>query len=260
MGRQKVTGKTNREVRKEARGRNRGTGDVLSMYPEGERVDEIGMSKEKYDRSPLQARNENQAIYLEALESNSIIIATGEAGCGKTFISTVFATDMLLNKEIETIIVTRPMVSADEDMGFLPGDIFQKWLPYFRPVHDIMKKRLGAGFLKYCLREEIGKIEIAPFSFLRGRTFDNSVIILDEAQNVTVGQMKLFLTRIGSGSTVIINGDVEQCDLPAHKKSGLVDLIERIERKEINLPIIKFTAQDSVRSDVCSMALDIYSE
>lgn len=175
-----------------------------------------------------------------------------------TFLSTAHAADQLLNKEVESIIVTRPVLTAEEEMGFLPGDMMEKFMPFFRPVYDVLKRRLGIGFLRYCLRPEIEKIEIAPFSYMRGRTFDNAVVILDEAQNVTVTQMKLFLTRIGENTTVIINGDVLQCDLPSHKESGLVDLLRRIETKEVDVPVIKFSRSDCVRSDVCALALAIY--
>lgn len=259
MGRQKVTGKSNREVRKEARGRNRGTGDVLPMYPEDERVDEIGMRKEKYDRSPLQARNENQAIYLEALESKVMIFATGDAGVGKTFLSTAWAADQLLQKNVERIIVTRPMISAEEEMGFLPGTVAEKFMPYFRPVYDVLKTRLGSGFLRYCLREEIEKIEIAPFAFMRGRTFSNAVVILDEAQNVTKSQMKMFLTRLGENVTVIVNGDITQCDLPRNKVSGLGDALTRFTDSEF-VSVINFEKSDCVRSDICKIALSAYEQ
>ncbi|WP_446914844.1 PhoH family protein, partial [Klebsiella pneumoniae] len=105
-------------------------------------------------------------------------------------------------------------LQADEDLGFLPGDVGEKFAPYFRPVYDVLQKRLGASFLEYCLKPEIAKVEIAPFAYMRGRTFENGVVILDEAQNVTPSQMKMFLTRMGENVTVIVNGDVTQCDLP----------------------------------------------
>lgn len=260
MGRQKVTVKARRETRKESRSKGRNTGEVISMYPEDHDDNRIGMLKEKYDRTPLAPRNENQALYLDALRTRLVTIATGEAGTGKTFLSTAHAADQLLNKEVESIIVTRPVLTAEENMGFLPGDMMEKFMPFFRPVYDVLKKRLGIGFLKYCLRPEIEKIEIAPFSFMRGRTFENAIVILDEAQNVTASQMKLFLTRIGDGTTVVINGDVKQCDLPKHIKSGLVDLLERIERKGLDIPIIRFEEEDCVRSLTCGLALEIYRD
>jgi len=260
MGRQKVTVKSRRETRKESRSKGRNTGEVISMYPEDHDDNRIGMLKEKYDRSPLVPRNENQRLYLEALMNQPVTVATGEAGTGKTFLSTAHAADLLLEKEVDHIIVTRPVLTAEEDMGFLPGDIMEKFMPFFRPVYDVLKKRLGQGFLKYCLRPEIEKIEIAPFSYMRGRTFENAVVILDEAQNVTASQMKLFLTRIGEDTTVIINGDVKQCDLPKHIKSGLVDLLERIEKRNLNIPVIRFEEEDCVRSLTCSLALEIYRE
>ncbi len=169
------------------------------------------------------------------------------------------AADALINKEIERIIVTRPVLQADEDLGFLPGDIAEKFAPYFRPVYDVLVKRLGASFLQYCLRPEIGKVEIAPFAYMRGRTFENAFVILDEAQNVTINQMKLFLTRMGENVTVIVNGDITQCDLPANVNSGLADALSRFQANE-RVGVIKFNEEDCVRSSLCQHVLAAYSD
>lgn len=147
---------------------------------------------------------------------------------------------------------------ADEDLGFLPGDIAEKFAPYFRPVYDVLVRRLGASFMQYCLRPEIGKVEIAPFAYMRGRTFENAVVILDEAQNVTAAQMKMFLTRLGENVTVIVNGDITQCDLPRGVCSGLSDALERFEEDEM-VGIVRFGKEDCVRSALCQRTLHAYS-
>lgn len=270
MSRQKSNAKLDREVRRESRRRlnqqrslsSEESADLIRFDGRNNSQDiaKIGMEKEKRDRTPIEARNVNQGLYMDAIVSENIVIATGSAGSGKTLLATVYAVDQLSEKNVEKIVVTRPMLAAEEEMGFLPGTQYEKFLPYFRPVYDILRRRMGPSFLQYCLRPEIEKIEVAPFSFLRGRTFDDSVVILDEAQNVTVNQMRLFLTRIGDNSTVIINGDLKQCDLPKGVKSGLADLLERIERKQLGIPVINFTDADCVRSPICQTALAIYAE
>lgn len=256
MSRNKATAKLRRESRKSLRG-----GKVQSFDYDAPQIDNnverIGMENSKYDRSPLEARNENQQRYLDALESKLLIFSTGSAGSGKTFLATAFAADRLLDKTYEKIIVTRPVLTAEEEMGFLPGTVMEKFMPFFRPVYDVLKERLGAGFLEYCLRPQIEKIEIAPFSFMRGRNFKNSVVILDEAQNVTPSQLKLFLTRISDNCLVIVNGDVLQCDLPKHKVSGLADAMTRFEENEI-VGTVEFAEEDSVRGPICSLALAVY--
>ena len=168
-----------------------------------------------------------------------------------------WAADRLLAKDFSKIIVTRPVLQADEDLGFLPGTVEEKFAPYFRPVYDILAKRLGYSFLQYCLRPEIGKVEIAPFAYMRGRTFSDAVVILDEAQNVTVKQMKMFLTRLGENCVVVVNGDAGQIDLPSESLSGLKDALARFEDDEL-VSVIRFDKNDSVRSPLCSRVLNAY--
>ncbi len=220
-------------------------------------VESIGMARDSRDNSPIAARNEAQAHYLDAIERKQLIFATGEAGCGKTWISAAKAAEALIHKDVDRIIVTRPVLQADEDLGFLPGDISEKFAPYFRPVYDVLVKRLGASFMQYCLRPEIGKVEIAPFAYMRGRTFENAVVILDEAQNVTAAQMKMFLTRLGENVTVIVNGDITQCDLPSGVQSGLSDALARFEEDEM-IGVVRFTKDDCVRSALCQRTLQAY--
>ncbi|AXD22153.1 phosphate starvation-inducible protein PhoH [Salmonella enterica subsp. enterica] len=225
-------------------------------------VDELAAApalppKPKRDNSPLEARNEAQAHYLISLDTKTLTFATGEAGCGKTYLAAAVAAQRLLNKEVDKIIVTRPVLQADEDLGFLPGDMSEKFAPFFRPVYDVLQKRLGGSFLEYCLKPEVAKVEIAPFAYMRGRTFENAVVILDEAQNVTASQMKMFLTRMGENVTVIVNGDITQCDLPGSVKSGLEDAMERFKPSEY-VGRIEFESEDCVRSELCKIALEAY--
>lgn len=262
MGRQKAVVKARREARRVIRHdsrsyRQREEESVTSLV-QMSGLDAIGMARDNRDRSPISARNSAQARYLAAIEGKQLIFATGEAGCGKTWISAAKAAEALSNKDVERIIVTRPVLQADEDLGFLPGDISEKFAPYFRPVYDVLVKRLGASFMQYCLRPEIGKVEIAPFAYMRGRTFENAFVILDEAQNVTAAQMKMFLTRLGENVTVIVNGDITQCDLPCGVTSGLADALQRFEDDEL-VGLIRFDAQDCVRSELCQRTLHAYS-
>lgn len=248
-----------RELRRN-RHANKGA-DIHDLYT-GEtitdQISEIGMAVDRRkNTSPLEPRTPNQHLYLQALRSKDLVFATGEAGCGKTYLCTTHAADKLLAKEIDKIILTRPILSADEDLGFLPGDVSEKVAPYFRPIYDVLNKRLGYSFLKYCLKPEVAKVEIAPLAYMRGRSFENAIIILDEAQNTTVKQMKLFLTRIGDNCQVIVNGDIDQIDLPFGTTSGLVDAIDRFYDDE-TVSVIRFNRGDCVRSAICSRVLSAY--
>lgn len=207
------------------------------------------------DTSPLTPRTSNQEAYINAIRSKDLVFASGAAGCGKTYIASVLAADMLSSKAVDKIIVTRPVLNADEDMGFLPGGINDKFDPYFRPVKDTLIKRLGESAFKYHL--EHGKIEIAPFAYMRGRSFENAFVILDEAQNVTPKQMKLFLTRIGDGCIVVVNGDITQCDLPHNVEDGLSDALSRFPDDD-EVEGILFSEVDCVRSHICRKALAAY--
>ncbi len=261
MGRQKAVIKARREakrvLRRDSRSHKQREEESVTSLVQMSGVEAIGMARDSRDNSPVAARNEAQAHYLNAIESKQLIFATGEAGCGKTWISAAKAAEALIHKDVDRIIVTRPVLQADEDLGFLPGDISEKFAPYFRPVYDVLVKRLGASFMQYCLRPEIGKVEIAPFAYMRGRTFENAVVILDEAQNVTAAQMKMFLTRLGENVTVIVNGDITQCDLPSGVKSGLSDAMSRFVEDDM-VGVVRFTKDDCVRSALCQRALNAY--
>ncbi|WP_312584591.1 phosphate starvation-inducible protein PhoH [Atlantibacter sp.] len=261
MGRQKAVIKARREakrvLKRDSRSHKQREEESVTSLVQMSGVESIGMAREGRDASPIVARTDAQELYLNAIENKKLIFATGEAGCGKTFISAAKAAEALIHKDVDRIIVTRPVLQADEDLGFLPGDISEKFAPYFRPVYDVLVKRLGASFMQYCLRPEIGKVEIAPFAYMRGRTFENAVVILDEAQNVTAAQMKMFLTRLGENVTVIVNGDITQCDLPSGVRSGLSDALERFDDDEM-ISVVRFSKEDCVRSALCQRTLLAY--
>jgi phosphate starvation-inducible PhoH-like protein len=263
MGRQKAEIKARREakraIRRDSRSHRQREEECVTSLVELGGVESIGMARDSRDTSAIEARTPAQLHYLDAIEHKRLIFAVGEAGCGKTFLSAAKAAEALIHKEIDRIIVTRPVLQADEDLGFLPGDVTEKFAPYFRPVYDVLVRRLGSSFMQYCLRPEIGKVEIAPFAYMRGRTFENAVVILDEAQNVTASQMKMFLTRLGENVTVIVNGDLTQCDLPRGVTSGLRDALARFEEDEM-VSIVHFSQQDCVRSELCQHALLAYAK
>lgn len=262
MGRQKAVIKARREakrvLRRDSRSHKQREEESVTSLVQMSGVESIGMARDSRDSSPIVARTDAQAHYLKAIETKQLIFATGEAGCGKTWIAAAKAAEALIHKDVDRIIVTRPVLQADEDLGFLPGDISEKFAPYFRPVYDVLVRRLGASFMQYCLRPEIGKVEIAPFAYMRGRTFENAVVILDEAQNVTAAQMKMFLTRLGENVTVIVTGDITQCDLPSGVKSGLSDAMARFEEDDL-ISVVTFSKEDCVRSALCQRTLSAYS-
>ena len=202
-------------------------------------------------------RSEKQKKYVRALKEKQIIISSGPAGTGKTFLAVAVGLTMLLEKKIERIILSRPAVEAGERLGFLPGDMRDKVDPYLRPLYDSLYDLLD--FEKIQKKIEIGDIEIAPLAFMRGRTLKNSFAILDEAQNATDTQIKMFLTRIGENSKIVINGDPSQVDLPNKSYSGLNRSKKILENlKEIE--IIDFNHTDVVRHPLVSKIVKAYSE
>ena len=204
-------------------------------------------------RTDFECQTETQTQYRVAIDSHKLIFGTGPAGTGKTYIATCCACKKLIDKEISRIVVTRPAINAEEEIGFLPGELAEKWAPYFRPLRDIFTQWFSESHLENMLKRNV--IEIAPMGFIRGRTFDNAFVILDEAQNTTMGQMKLFLTRIGEYSTVVVNGDVSQKDIKG--KSGLDDALERFDGMKA-CQVIEFTEKDIVRSGLVREILKRY--
>ena len=193
---------------------------------------------------PIKAKTVGQQKYMKAILKNTVTIGVGPAGTGKTYLAVAAAVAAFRSREVDRIILTRPAVEAGERLGFLPGDLQDKVDPYLRPLYDALFDMLGAEtYQKYIER---GSIEVAPLAYMRGRTLDSSFIILDEAQNTTREQMKMFLTRLGFGSKIVITGDITQIDLPADKTSGLKDAIRVLENVE-DIAICRLSAADVVR-------------
>jgi len=197
-----------------------------------------------------------QKEFISSLFSSQLIFASGPAGSGKTFLSVAFALEEVFSGRRNKIVLTRPVVEAGESLGFLPGDLSQKLNPYLRPLYDAMDLLLNPQQIKRL--EENGTIEIAPLAYMRGRSLNNSVVILDEAQNTTKGQMKMFLTRIGESSTAIVNGDPTQIDLPKKSESGFTEAIEILDGIE-GLSVVRFTHRDTVRSRLVRDIVKAYS-
>ncbi len=207
--------------------------------------------------TPIKAKTLGQKKYVEDIKNNTIVFGIGPAGTGKTYLAVARAVTALRNKEVNRIILTRPAVEAGEKLGFLPGDLQNKVDPYLRPLYDGMYEMLGAEvFLRY---QEKGVIEVAPLAYMRGRTLDNAFIILDEAQNTTPEQMKMFLTRIGFGSRAVITGDVTQVDLPDGKKSGL-KVAERVLKNIEDIAFCNLTDKDVVRHPLVQKIIKAYQK
>lgn len=198
-----------------------------------------------------------QKKYVDAIKRSSIVFGVGPAGTGKTYLAVALAVYALKNKEIDKIILTRPAVEAGEKLGFLPGDMNEKVDPYLRPLFDALQEMMGQD--AYLRHIERGSIEIAPLAYMRGRTLSNSFIILDEAQNTTKEQMKMFLTRMGENSRIVVTGDVTQIDLPKNVKSGMIDAIEVLEGVE-GIEIVKLTAKDVVRHELVTRIIQAYEK
>lgn len=207
--------------------------------------------------TPIKTKTLGQKKYVEAMRENTIVFGIGPAGTGKTYLAVARAVTALRNKEVNRIILTRPAVEAGEKLGFLPGDLQNKVDPYLRPLYDGMYEMLGAeGFSKYFER---GMIEVAPLAYMRGRTLDNAFIILDEAQNTTPEQMKMFLTRIGFGSKAVVTGDVTQVDLPTGKKSGLKEAVRILKGVE-DIGFCTLTEKDVVRHPLVQKIIKAYEK
>ncbi len=193
---------------------------------------------------PIKAKTHGQKKYVQAIKKNTVVMGIGPAGTGKTFLAVAMAVTALKAKQVERIILTRPAVEAGEKLGFLPGDLQNKIDPYLRPLYDALYEMLGLeAYQRYVER---GTIEIAPLAYMRGRTLDDSFIILDEAQNTTPEQMKMFLTRLGFNSKAVITGDLTQTDLPFGKKSGLAEAVKILEGID-DIAVHRFSERDVVR-------------
>ncbi len=206
-------------------------------------------------RADLKARTANQAAYLENIAAHDICFGIGPAGTGKTYLAVACAVDALERHAVQRIVLTRPAVEAGERLGFLPGDLSQKIDPYLRPLYDALHDLMGFDRVQKALERQ--QIEIAPLAFMRGRTLNHAFVILDEAQNTTPEQMKMFLTRLGFGSKAVVTGDVSQVDLPRGTLSGLIDA-ERVLRRVAGLSFTRLTSADVVRHPVVGRIVDAY--
>jgi phosphate starvation-inducible PhoH-like protein len=206
-------------------------------------------------RTDLRARTANQATYLANIASHDITFGIGPAGTGKTYLAVACAVDALQRSAVQRIVLTRPAVEAGERLGFLPGDLSQKIDPYLRPLYDALYDLMGFEQVQKAFERQA--IEIAPLAFMRGRTLNNAFIILDEAQNTTQEQMKMFLTRIGFGAKAVVTGDVSQIDLPKTQLSGLIDA-ERVLKRVKGIAICRMTSADVVRHPLVARIVDAY--
>ncbi|RMC39991.1 MULTISPECIES: PhoH family protein [unclassified Lactobacillus] len=206
---------------------------------------------------PIRVKNIGQKNYVEAIEKNDVVFGIGPAGTGKTFIAVVCAIAAFKKGEVSRIVLTRPAIEAGESLGFLPGDLKEKVDPYLRPIYDSLYSILGTNTTDHLM--ERGVIEVAPLAYMRGRTLDDAFIILDEAQNTTDAQMKMFLTRLGFNSKMIVNGDMTQVDLPGRQRSGLVDA-EHILKGISHIKFIQFSANDVVRHPVVAKIINAYEK
>ena len=211
--------------------------------------------KVKSDPDPLIAKTESQAAFISSIKVNTVTFGIGPAGTGKTYLATTLACNALMDGTTDRIIITRPAVEAGEELGFMPGDLSEKFAPYFAPVRQVLERRLGRGAVEMYLKNE--KILILPLAHMRGWTFDDAFVVLDEAQNTSPAQMKMFLTRIGDRTKVVVDGDLSQRDLPG--PSGLADSVRRIQSL-VGVGVVTFTKSDVVRSGLTQRIVECYEE
>jgi phosphate starvation-inducible PhoH-like protein len=214
-----------------------------------------GVDSSSIRPSRVQPKTKGQKHYLRAIEKNSVVFAVGPAGTGKTYLAVAAAVEALQRSEFQKIVLARPAVEAGEKLGFLPGDYYAKVNPYLRPLYDALGDMLGPTLTKRYLESEI--IEVCPLAYMRGRTLNHSFILLDEAQNTTVSQMRMFLTRMGEGSKIVVTGDVTQVDLPGNIRSGLVDAVQRLYRVK-GLTVVQLEREDIVRHRIVQDIVEAY--
>jgi len=241
---------TERHVRQVMKLLGEGRGEELRELE----ADTVNMTK---DGKSIHPRTPGQKRYVDAIRRNSITFGIGPAGTGKTYLAVALGAFYLRNHDVERIILVRPAVEAGEKLGFLPGDLQEKVNPYLRPLFDGLLSMFGSDdFLRL---QQKGAIEVAPLAYMRGRTLEKSFVILDEAQNTTVEQIKMFLTRLGFRSKMVVNGDVTQIDLPPHVKSGLIDA-SRVLKNIQDIAQVTFTEEDVVRHDLVAAIICAYEE
>ena len=236
-------------------------GYVIDMIRDGKESELSGLDRDciciTSRGKPIKAKTVGQKQYVSAIQKNTIVFGVGPAGTGKTFLAVAMAVKALRDKQVARIILTRPAIEAGEKLGFLPGDLQSKIDPYLRPLYDALFEMMGAE--NYQRHIEKGTIEIAPLAYMRGRTLDDSFIILDEAQNSTPEQMKMFLTRLGFNSKAVITGDMTQTDLPTGQKSGLSTAVKVVEGIE-DIAIHHFTDKDVVRHKLVQSIIRAYEK
>jgi phosphate starvation-inducible PhoH-like protein len=220
-----------------------------------EGVDKSGFEQFRLRKRLVRARTAGQHEYLRALKKHTLVFATGPAGTGKTWLAVAHAVHLLERREVDRIVLSRPAVEAGERLGFLPGDMREKVDPYLRPIYDAFYELMDRGIVERALQS--GEIEIAPLAFMRGRTLSNAAVILDEAQNSTAMQMKMFLTRLGEHSRMIVTGDPSQVDLPPGQASGLAEAV-RLTGKLEGVAVCPFSAADVVRHELVSRIVEAY--
>lgn len=211
----------------------------------------------KTKKKSISPRSPNQAVYMQQILDNEMVFGLGPAGTGKTYLAVAVGVSMYLAGDVERLIFTRPAVEAGENLGFLPGDLKEKVDPYLRPIYDALQDMLPWDFMQKKI--EVGEIEVAPLAFMRGRTLSNSFVILDEAQNTTTTQMKMFLTRMGEASRMVITGDISQTDLPVGVKSGLRDATEILDGVN-GIAFTTFDSQDVTRHKLVGRIIKAYNE
>lgn len=228
-----------------------------TVNPSGETVTTEGDDVLVFGNNGLivKARTENQRRMVESVSKHDMVFAVGPAGTGKTYTAVALAVRALKNREVKKIILTRPAVEAGENLGFLPGDLKDKLDPYLQPLYDALGDMIPPEKLSYYLENRI--IQIAPLAFMRGRTLDNAFVILDEAQNATEGQLKMFLTRMGTSAKFIITGDVTQIDLPKHQPSGLPQAIKLLKKIE-GISFVQLDGSDVIRHKIVKRIIDVY--
>tara|TARA_R110002153_G_scaffold13861_1_gene51121 strand:+ start:1209 stop:1919 length:711 start_codon:yes stop_codon:yes gene_type:complete len=204
--------------------------------------------------SGIVPRTNKQKELISSLRENSQVFILGPAGTGKTYVTATIAADLYTTKEIDKIVITRPHVAVGKELGFLKGDLTEKTMPWALPVLDVLEKHLGKGTLETGIKN--GNIEMAPLALMRGRSFDNAFIIVDETQNITTHELKMLLTRVGEGSTIVLNGDVQQSDLK--EADGLSKVIHLAKKHMLPVPIIEFGVEDIVRSDICAQWVKVF--
>ena len=210
---------------------------------------------DKKTTSGIVPKTINQGRLIDAIASSHQVLILGPAGTGKTYVTATCAADLYTLKEIDKIVITRPHVAVGKDIGFLPGTLEEKAQPWALPVLDVLIKHLGRGTVDTALKS--GNIEIATLALMRGRSFDNAFIIVDEAQNIEVPEIQMILTRVGEGSTIVLNGDIQQSDLKG--TSGLAKIIHLAKKHMLDVPVVEFGLEDIVRSGICKQWVEIFT-